>query len=56
MFEDSSNKLREKIANVNSDNIAPSPSERVAREEINKLRRNSEEIRKIKDKIEKKSQ
>lgn len=49
----SSKKIRDKIISVNRDDVAPSPSEKVAREEINKLIKNSEEIKKIREKIEK---
>lgn len=53
-YDDSAKKIRERIVSVSSSSITPSPSEKVAREEIRKLTQNTEEIRKIKEKIEKK--
>ncbi len=53
-YDNTAKKIRERIVSVSSGSIAPSPSEKVAREEIRKLTQNTEEIRKIKEKIEKK--
>jgi hypothetical protein len=53
-YDDSVKKIRDRIVSVSGDSVAPSPSEKVAREELKKLVQNSEEIRKIKEKIEKK--
>lgn len=54
-YNNTAKKIRDKI--VSSENIndyAPSPSEKIAREEIKKLTQNTEEIKKIKERIEKK--
>ncbi len=53
-YYDSTIKIRDRIVSVRGDTITQSPSEKVAREELKKLTQNSEEIRKIKEKIEKK--
>jgi hypothetical protein len=44
----------DKIILPNIDEVAPSPSEKLARKEIGKLTQNSDEIKKFKERIEKK--
>lgn len=53
-YYDNPKGINDKIILPNIDDIAPSPSEKLARKEIGKLTQNSDEIKRIKEKIEKK--